>query len=213
MQTAVNSIVPRARQTGAPPSTPWPTPSLRRFSANGEYLGTIFRAGAGPGEYQNVTGMAVLSDDRLVVHDFGNARFNVYSADGRLLDTWTHATDVGEWRPVSTHRGGIYLFDYIRAPGSTEAVPALVRLDERGVAGDTLPIQLVEREPVGLHVRSATQSFGMLVPFQPVAHWTVTPNGDVITADGARYAIDVHQRDGRVVRITRDVDPVAVTLE
>lgn len=186
---------------------------LRRFDANGKYVGPIFRAGSGPGEYKNVIGMAVLSDDRLVVHDFGNRRYIVYSAEGHLLDTWVLNTNVGEWRPVYTRGNGIFLFDQIRRNGATEEFPTLVQLDEHGVAGDSIKIPLGVRVTPSLQVRSATQSFGMYVPYYPEMHWTVTPTGEVVTADGGRYAIDVHRRDGTVIRMTRAFDAVAVTQE
>ncbi len=83
---------------------------LRRFAKDGTFLGPISGEGAGPGEYRNVTGMAVLPDDRLVFHDFGNMRFNVYSAEAEFLESWAQHTDVAEQRPVYTHgESGIYI--------------------------------------------------------------------------------------------------------
>ena len=124
---------------------------------------------------------------------------------------WVYATDIADWRPVYSHSNGIFLFDHIREPGEMDGVPTLVRLDERGIAGDSTEIPLVVREALGLKVCSDTRSFGMLVPFYPTAYWTVTPTGEIVTVDGGRYAIDVHRQDGKVIRLTRDVDAFAVT--
>jgi hypothetical protein len=186
--------------------------ALRRFGPDGTFLGTISREGSGPGEYRNAAGMTVLRDGRLVLHDFGNSRFNVYSADTSLLATWSLPTDVAEWRPVHAHDGGsIYLYDQVRREGERERRPILVRLDAQGDPGDTTEIQLVERETPGLEVRSATRSVGALVPFHPLPHWTVTPRGELVTVDGARYAIDIHRRDGSVLRLARGVADVPVS--
>jgi len=186
--------------------------ALRRFGADGSYLGTISRAGSGPGEYRGVAGLAVLADDRLVMHDFGNHRFNIYDADTTFLTTWLLNTQVAEWRPVHTHDGGsVYLYDRVLLGDATERTGVLVRLDEQGVPGDTTIIRLVDRETPSLQLRSATQSIGMAIPFHPTADWSVTDAGDLVTFDGARYAIDIHRRDGTVLRLSRAALPVPVT--
>jgi hypothetical protein len=185
--------------------------AIRRFGPDGSARGVIAREGAGPGEYQHVVGMAVLPDDRIIVHDFGNQRFNVYAADGTALATWRHPSNVAESRPVHTHADGVYLYDELRSAGASDWRPSLVRLNSSGLAGDTVVLPLVERDAPGLELRSATRSFGARIPFFPTAHWTVTPKGEVVVADGARYAIDTHHGDGHVLRMSRTVDPVAVS--
>ena len=185
--------------------------TIRRFGADGSARGVIARAGAGPGEYQHVVGMAVLPDDRIIVHDFGNQRFNVYAADGTVLATWRHPANVAEWRPVHTHADGVYLFDELRSGGVSDGRPSLVRLDASGLAGDTVVLPLVAHDTPGLELRSPTRSFGLRIPFFPTAHWSVTPTGHVVVADGARYAIDTHRSNGNVLRMSRAVNPVAVS--
>ncbi len=185
--------------------------TLRRFGPDGSYRGVVSREGAGPGEYQNVPGMAVLADDRIVVHDYGNHRFNVYAADGTLLTTLQQSSNVAEWRPVHTHASGIYVFDELSSAGSTESRPSLIRLDESGVAVDTIAIPLATREIPGLQIRSATRSFGVRIPFYPAAHWTVTPKGNIVVVDGGRYRIDVHSADGSVLRMSRTANSVTVS--
>lgn len=185
--------------------------TIRRFGPDGSAHGVIARQGSGPGEYQHVVGMAVLPDDRIVVHDFGNQRFNVYAADGTVLATWRHPANVAEWRPVYTHAEGVFLYDELRSGGASDWRPSLVRLDASGLAGDTVVLPLVAHDTPGLELRSATRSFGVRLPFFPTAHWSVTPTGDVVVADGARYAIDRHRVDGHVLRMSRTVHPVAVS--
>lgn len=185
--------------------------TIRRFGADGAARGVIAREGAGPGEYQHVVGMAVLPRDELVVHDFGNQRFNVYAADGTVLATWRHPSNVAEWRPVHTHADGIYLYDELRSAGASDWRPSLVRLNASGLAGDTVALPLVAHDTPGLELRSPTRSFGARIPFYPTAHWTVASNGDIVVADGARYAIDTYRGDRHVLRMSRPVNPVALS--
>lgn len=185
--------------------------TIRRFGPDGSARGVIGRAGAGPGEYQHVVGMTVLPDDRIIVHDFANQRFNVYAADGTVRATWRHPANVAEWHPVHLHPDGIFLYDELRSGGASDWRPSLVRLDASGVAGDTVVLPLVAHDTPGLELRSPTQSFGVRLPFYPSAHWTVTPTGDIVVADGARYAIDRHRGDRHVLRMSRTLNPVAVS--
>lgn len=63
-------------------------PIIRRYSADGEYLGDLGRGGEGPGEYQYIVGLATLNDGRTVVMDGSNMRVTVYDAAGALSHTF-----------------------------------------------------------------------------------------------------------------------------
>ncbi|MCC7001924.1 MAG: hypothetical protein IT357_07190 [Gemmatimonadaceae bacterium] len=86
---------------------------LRRYGSDGRFLGVIGRRGSGPGEYENVSGLTVLSDGRLVAQDFGNRRFNVYDSTYTLHVTWPIFTNAAELRPLYVHGGGgPYVYDW-----------------------------------------------------------------------------------------------------
>ncbi|MGH7500289.1 MAG: 6-bladed beta-propeller [Longimicrobiales bacterium] len=188
--------------------------ALRRYGADGRYIGTIGGPGAGPGEYQNVAGLAVLEDGRIVVHDFGNARYNVYTADGEILTTWLLRPAVADRRPLYPDgSGGVFLHDRRLVGGESTREEILVAVGETGELGDTILIPHAEYRPPGLEVRTERFSVGTFVPFTPTREWSVTANGELVTMSGTRYALDVHRRDGRVVRISREIDAVPVSLE
>src|SRR5690349_9824065 len=56
--------------------------ALRLFNDAGKLVRVVGRKGAGPGEYNGISGMAWGSDNRFYVWDSGNARLNVYRANG-----------------------------------------------------------------------------------------------------------------------------------
>lgn len=185
-------------------------PALRRFGPDGTYLGTIGRAGSGPGEYRNVAGMVVLDDGRIVLNDFGNGRLNVHDADGTLLDSWPLRPAIAELRPLHTHADGVLLHDArIGQGGSREEI--LVRVSPDGTPGDTLVLPHAGYRSPGVVASSSEGSIGLDLPFTPARAWSVTRAGEVVALLGDRYAIDIHRQDGSVLQISRAVAPVPVT--
>jgi hypothetical protein len=187
-------------------------PALHRFASDGTYLGKIGRGGSGPGEYRNAAGMAVLEDGRIVLNDFGNGRFNLYDADGRLMDTWLLRPTISEWRPVHVHPDGVFLHDmHFGSDGSRRDV--LVRLNVDGEILDTLAVPHTGYRAPGLEARSPDGSIGIDLPFAPLRSWTVTPAGEVVTLLGNRYAVDIRRADGSFLRISRQVPVVPVRAD
>lgn len=58
---------------------------IRRYASNGKSLGTVGRKGAGPGEFGNANGMLIAPDGLVWVNDPSNARFSIFSADGKFV--------------------------------------------------------------------------------------------------------------------------------
>jgi hypothetical protein len=64
---------------------------VRRYDAAGRFVTKIGRKGNGPGEYQQLLGMAVLGDSLLVTWDPPNARATVFDRDGTVRSSFTAA--------------------------------------------------------------------------------------------------------------------------
>ncbi len=62
---------------------------VRRYDASGKHLANIGRKGNGPGEYQQLLGMAVLGDSLLVTWDPQNARATFFDFDGSVRSSFT----------------------------------------------------------------------------------------------------------------------------
>lgn len=62
---------------------------VRRYDASGKHLANIGRKGSGPGEYQQLLGMAVLGDSLLVTWDPQNARATFFDFDGSVRSSFT----------------------------------------------------------------------------------------------------------------------------
>lgn len=64
------------------------TARVLKFDRTGRFLTTWGRKGTGPGEFDQPHALAMDSRGRLFVADRGNNRLQIFSQDGRLLDTW-----------------------------------------------------------------------------------------------------------------------------
>lgn len=60
---------------------------LKVFDQTGDYLHTIGSRGRGPGEIQNITGMAVVPGGDVLVADWRNARISRFKSDGRIASS------------------------------------------------------------------------------------------------------------------------------
>ena len=61
---------------------------ILRFDRAGKLLTTWGKKGAGPSEFDQPHALAMDSQGRLFVADRGNNRLQIFSQDGKLLDTW-----------------------------------------------------------------------------------------------------------------------------
>jgi len=181
-------------------------PALRKYTPDGRYLATFGHSGGGPGEYQQPDGgaLGVLPDGRVVLRDPGNARINVYSSEGRPLNSWRIAGGRFVSRGLVVDSVGNV---YTQVFGATIG---MATFSAAGEPGDTIPAPAWDyRGPtVTAQVEGARQTW--TVPFSPALRWTFSPLGRMFGGVSDEYRIDVFGSDGRVLRIARSSDPVPV---
>jgi hypothetical protein len=201
---------------------------IRQFDAAGVHLRSFGGNGAGPGEFDAVNGMARLPDGRIVLWDPTNARVNVYSPTGQSVSTWGFPTGMsrayGRWMVFSDSAGNTYLKADLRSDGLPDPTvnrpkrEALYRFDRDGVLRDSLRAPVWEDEPP--QIRTTSVRGGRIVgattytvPWKPTMAWTWSPLGYFVAGRTDRYVIEQFRPDGKVVRIERDVAPVAIDPE
>jgi hypothetical protein len=177
-------------------------PVVRYYDSIGTWVRNVGRDGAGPGEYGNtVVGLAVRSDGHLVLHDYRNARLNLYEPDG---------TFVTQWRVSSSLLGSNALtldtsdHSYLRilAGPIERGKPWPFGLEHRTPAGmivDTLVPPTLDNEP------DAGGGF-----FTPSKVWAFSPLGYFVVGVTSTYRIEARLRNGRVMRIERAVEPIRI---
>jgi 6-bladed beta-propeller protein len=182
-------------------------PALRYYDSSGMYVRTLGGKGEGPGEYQDAAlGMAVRrGDGRLVMRDPRNMRMNVYNPDGSSSDSWRVEsglfTSAATALDASDH---MYLKILTGRPEPNKPWPvALLHMDDAGGIIDTIIPPVLPNEPEEV----SSGVFGV------AKVWALSASGGFVVGVNDAYVIDHYRTDGTVLRMTRDIQPVAVLPE
>lgn len=190
-------------------------PALRVFDAAGNFLRSLGRKGAGPGEYTRANGITFLPDGRLALWDPPTSRVTLYGTDGSNT----------AWDPPTT---GVFLNDALSpAEGYAfvvqESLPdssaseddprrsqtAYFFYNDAGQIVDTVRVPRPANPPRPLVV--ATEQMMMIsnVPFMPSPSSTALSDGRIAMTFGDHYHIDI-THGPQPMTIEREVAPVPV---
>lgn len=213
------------------------SPRLRQFTADGNFLREVSRAGAGPGEFAAPYALAVLGGDRVAVRDYSRrGEIAVFHADGGL-DTVLSLGNTLNWpfngrSPIQVDTSGVMWLPFRGRPGPEQGPVRFLRVRPDGAILDTVAVPVVpEVERVELSVTRTlpggrTSGRGFPFPNQPNGIWAWSPFGNFVVARTDEYRIHVllppshsgiaaGRADSNVAApvrsISRTVAPVAVS--
>lgn len=163
--------------------------AVKRYDADGRFLGTIGREGEGPGEYRSAR--VAVHRDTLIVADPQLDRLVLFAPDGRLLATQPTPCCMS-WYPLALDSLGRLLGSIgYRIPEGGGRVAGYVRRALTGAVLDTLWRMVPPPDPsAAFVVTEAGKVVGSVpVPFRPELHWAVAPDGRLVVGDGARHEL------------------------
>lgn len=188
--------------------------SIRAYASDGTFLGSVAREGGGPGEVYQVPANLLLSiDGRLYLRD--GARVTVFGNEGRSFADSVESL----WRTpgagnLTSNRSGLARDGRYFYPGGFYPDDELPRFfyasySDGQLDGDTLEIPAY---PGLASVRPAVLRLGVdalilrglnRVPFSPVPVWDVTPEGTLLSSDGASSVLLETGVGGDTIRAIR----------
>jgi hypothetical protein len=191
-------------------------PELRAYDANGTYLRTMAGPGEGPGELNSPDGgLAILSDERVVVRDPGNTRLQVFSADGSESEAWPvvrggFITSSPLWWDRDDN---VYVFVITNMDADLDDWEVgLARIHPDGTAADTLTPPTTGFKSPTVEARNESSLITNLVPFSAAEESAFHPGGYYVHGISTSYAVTLMKDDGPV-RIVRDYEPVPVQAD
>lgn len=187
--------------------------SIFVFAADGSLIRRVGRRGAGPGEFEQNSGMVIRPDGGLAAWDSRNARLAFFDSAGTFTHQWPlpggFSTNNGL---VTDKSGALYLRRPVTDPREGEILGrmGLVRLAEGGAFADSLvpPDLPVQREVYVASREGGTSATSST--FAPNFYWAWTPSGEFVAANGASYEIVVARAIGKPLVIHRAMSPVAI---
>ncbi len=188
-------------------------PAVRAYDYEGRHLLDIGGRGQGPGEFMNPRSVAVSADARVYV--FADLRINVFSEEGKSLDTWPHATTLDSLTPpVVANDGTLYVADLV---GDTFDVMAwrhgMTPAGPDGAAGTTIAVPDLDYERQGLMQRLPGGFLNSPVPFTPRLLWVMTPARSMVAGVPREYSFEIHAFDGSATLVKNYWEPVPVSRE
>jgi hypothetical protein len=182
--------------------------AIRVFDARGQFVRTIGRKGAGPGEFKDAIGMDWDEHQALWVADQGNARYSLFDTAGTFLRGYPRPLRIltFEWAGGVTRAGVVYDFAGVGL-GKTQR-DAAFQYDPTGVYADTT--LLPEFSQPAFDIRAAGARAVIAVPFTPRYRRHLDPRGYIWVAT-QQYRILQLGLGGDTVRIVeKESDPVPV---
>lgn len=190
---------------------------MKLFDSSGALIRFVGRKGGGPGEFEQVTGIGLLPDERLAMWDASNARVNIYAPTGDFITQWRVPAS-GFFAPdglQTDNTGAIVLSlpvgdDKFRRMMGTIA---LVRFDTTGTVRDTIMVPKWIAEPPALTAEAPTRIGRRTLPFAPRITFTWNRAGYLLSGPGAPYSVYLTHGADRPRRIELAWTPVPLLPE
>lgn len=191
-------------------------PSLKLFDSTGKLFRFVGRKGAGPGEFEQVSGMGALPNGSLALWDASHSRVNVYDAAGDFVTQWrVPITGFFTYNGLFTDRESSVLLTLPLSGLSVFGESGYVRFSDTGTIRDTIRIpRWIDSTPQLLGTNSSGQvRVSMALPFAPTIQESWSPIGALVSGPGAPYIVYVTRRARRPLKIERESAPVLTLPE
>jgi hypothetical protein len=188
-------------------------PSLKLFDSSGTFVRFVGHPGGGPGEYEQVNGMNVLPNAKLVLWDASHGRVNVYSTTGDFITQWNvPISGIFDWNGLHTDGDGTIVLRAPLTPTRLLGEAGFLRFGSTGALIDTIRIpKWIDSTP---QLSASTGDRGMIqtrpLPFAPQLTYAWSWAGSLLSGPSSRYEIYASRAGTKPLKVVRDVEVVPV---
>ncbi len=188
----------------------WDDKVIKKFGPDGKFLLAFGRAGQGPGEFRNPSGVRFAKDGRLYLSENWGNKIIYFDANGQYLDQRILEENIFDITitPAGTHLGRGQVAPRYVGEGPVKDTIALYN-------GDFKPIVVFHEESFTFPDRSLSQAqsqaeIASTFLARPMAMAEMGADGRIYFGRSDAYAIDVYSPEGKkLFTIARDVKPMA----
>jgi 6-bladed beta-propeller protein len=188
-------------------------PALRKYDPDGVYVRTLGAKGSGPGEYKRIEGLRISPAGMIAAWDVGNARINLYTANGDAGPSILIMGNLHTFRPFAVDTSGLFYVKvrYFDTTGAPTSRLGYMRLTQDGVVVDTVSVPHEPAAPREAIPISFAQD--RLDNFPVAKKWAVGPHGQMVVGVNDEYRFDIVDPSGAVVRVYRERPAVGFARE
>jgi hypothetical protein len=192
-------------------------PSFKLFDSSGALVRFVGRKGAGPGEFEQVTGIGMLPNGRLAMWDASHGRVNIYTSEGEFSAQWRVPTSgfFASDGLQTDNTGAIVLRMPVsgdKAKGAIGTI-ALMRFDSLGTVQDTIfTPQWIDPAPT-LTAQGPNRIGRRTVPFAPRTMFAWSRTGHLLSGPSTPYTFYLTHGAGAPRRIEREWTAVSLLPE
>lgn len=185
------------------------TSMISVFDDTGNHLRSVGRIGNGPGEIGYAAGLVLLKNGNIGAVDMSRFAIVSFGPDGEPLPLLPVPT---RWRGGGIILSGDTMITAVQLPTASQSAMAYGLI--RATPSDTTPVAVMtEVEGRSIHLTSCGMRIERATPiFTPTLRWSGGKERIAVATDVV-YDIMVLDGTGKVMRVRREVEPVAATAD
>jgi len=193
--------------------------NLKKFDSAGKYLGTIGKAGQGPGDFNGPVSLE-FSKGRLYVREGMNSRVSILNPDGSFIKSVPIDFKKESWQVMRALPDGRFVVQKEIAHMETLAAHQNAAQDAPQdfylelYSFDLGFIKTIYHRQVRRNKYVTEQHYANVpIPYAPYVYWDITPDGKIVVGYSEKYEIEVYDPDkGKISSFSHAYTPVEVTV-
>ena len=184
--------------------------NLKKFDPAGKYLGTIGKAGQGPGDFSGPASVE-FSKGRLYVREGMNMRVSILTPDGSSIKLVSIDFQKGFWQVMRALPDGRFVVQKEIVHREDPNAPQDFFLDL--YSADLEFIKSIYHRQVRRDKYVSEPHYGNVpIPYAPYVYWDITPDGKIVLGYSDKYEVEFYDPDkGKMSSFSHAYSPVEVS--